>query len=407
MISLLIVSDIHASDKNLGKDDAVSWFSTLPEYKNSPRTNPFVGIPQLLKQENLTVNYLLCPGDLADRAQPAAQTAAWDRLEELKHNTGAQQLIGTVGNHDIDSRLAFSDFDPKTTLQSLTPAFPGLAEADCDFFWSRNFVIRVDGDVRFLILNSCAFHGIHSGEARNSHTEYLHGRVSARTIDAILSKLEGVTPKLNVLLLHHHIVKNEHITEKDYSEMKNGSALIRGLVDSASGPWLIVHGHQHYPDLFYAPGTAGSPVVLSAGSMSRRLDGALAQRALNQIYHIELPIEQFGSLGCYPCGIVRSWHWTHNVGWNKTGFERPENTSVPYRAGFGCRKHPDWWVDEINQRLSSAESDYLYWNDLLGNLPELRYVLPADLRAVLKKLRDLYSIKVVAEDGYPCQIGRK
>jgi calcineurin-like phosphoesterase family protein len=317
MISLLIVSDIHASANRLERDDAVSWFSTLPEY-DQPHRNPFIGIPELLEREELTVDLVLCPGDLADCAEPVAQEKAWARLEALRERIGARRLIGTVGNHDIDSRGVFSSFDPKTTLQSLTPIFPGLQESDCDFFWSRNFVLTHEGDVRFLVLNSCAFHGIHSGEPTNPHREYIHGRVSDRTIEAILKNLNGDNWKLNVLLVHHHVYRNEHITSADYSEMKNGMALIRALSDNTTAPWLIVHGHQHYPDLFYASGHSRSPVVLSAGSMSRRLTGALAQRGLNQIYHLELPVEAFD--GWSPCGIVRSWHWTDKVGWKKNRF---------------------------------------------------------------------------------------
>lgn len=407
MISLLVISDIHASDNDLGADDAVSWYSTLPVYDSATR-NPFRGIAKLLKDEKLSVDLLLCPGDLADRAIPALQEKAWGSLEKLRREIGAKRLVATVGNHDIDSRMKFSQFDPKTTLQSLNPIFPGLSERQCDFFWSRNFVIFEEADVRFVILNSAAFHGIHSGESVDTNNkEYLHGRVSEKTIEAIASKLGSKKYKLNILLMHHHVYKNDHIYENDYSEMKNGEALIRKLIEISDARWLVIHGHQHYPDLFYARGAARSPVVLSAGSMSRRLTGALSTRALNQIYHVELPFSNYETIGWNPCGVVRSWHWTDKIGWSRTSFARPESASIPFGSGFGCRKDPNAWADEITSEFKSRKVSHLNWAALMQHLPALRYVLPADLRAIISALKDKHQIKTLNDDdGFPVQIGQ-
>jgi len=407
MISLLVISDIHASENDLASDNAVSWYSTLPEY-DLPLRNPFFGIPKLLKDEGLSADLILCPGDLADCAIPMAQEKAWSRLEKLRGEIGARRLVATVGNHDIDSRTKFSAFDPKTTLQSLTPVFPGLTEAQCDFFWARNFAILEDAGVRFVVLNSAAFHGIHSGDPESLNREYLHGRVSDRTIEAIASKLSTETYKLNILLMHHHIYRNEHITDADYSEMKNGQALVRRLIELPSGPWLVVHGHQHYPDLFYATGGSTSPVVLSAGSMSRRLTGALSQRALNQIYHLELPVTNYPTIGWHPCGIIRSWHWTDKMGWSRTSFTRPESASIPFGAGFGCRKNPHTWANEINDVFKGLNLSHVNWSTITQSLPALRYVLPNDLRAIVTSLKETYQIKTLNdEEGFPAQIGQR
>src|SRR5207244_1947536 len=102
----LVVSDIHASANDLKSDEAVSWYSTLPEYDRADR-NPFYSIPDLLSAESLSVDLLLCPGDLADCADPTAQDKAWNSLETLKKKIGARRLVGTVGNHDVDSRAKF------------------------------------------------------------------------------------------------------------------------------------------------------------------------------------------------------------------------------------------------------------------------------------------------------------
>ncbi len=406
MISLLVISDIHATANDLAADDAVSWYSTLPEY-DLPTRNPFHSIPKLIKDEKLPVDLVICPGDLADCAAPTCQKAAWEALETVRKEVNAKRLVATVGNHDIDSRSKFSPFDPKTTLQSLSPIFPGLTEEQCDFFWSRNFVIFEEAQVRFVVLNSAAFHGIHSGDPQDANKEYLHGRVSEKTIEAIAAKLGDKKYKLNILLMHHHVYKNDHITSNDYSEMKNGEALIRKLAELSDARWLVIHGHQHYPDLFYARGAARSPVVLSAGSMSRRLTGALSARALNQIYHVELPFSDYEALGWNPCGIIRSWHWTDKIGWSRTSFSRPESATIPFGSGFGCRKDPDVWAKEIKNEFESQKVTHLNWSTLSERLPALRYVLPSDLRQVVSELWRSHGIKTLTDDdGFPYQVGR-
>lgn len=403
MISLLVISDIHACSNDLNSDDAVSWVSTLPIYDTDLR-NPFRSIPALLEREKLAVDFLICPGDIADRADPTAQGISWRFLEDLKSALGARRLVATVGNHDVDSRLQISDFDPKANLQSLTPLFPGLTENECDFFWSRNFVVLEEGAIRFLILNSCAFHGIHSDHKDRSYSEFIHGRVSDRTIEAIFQRVQDRKFALNILVVHHHIYKSNHIFSDDYSEMVGGGKLIRTLVDANAGPWFAIHGHQHYPELYYAPGSANSATILSAGSMSRRLSGPLVGRASNQIYHIELPIEQYAEIGWKPVGFTRAWDWVDQGGWKRTSFKL-EGAAIPYGAGFGCRKDAEAWASEILTELRGTTVRRLNWNELLRRLPALRYVLPADLRTILKHLKNSTGVTIFYDDdGLPAEV---
>jgi len=177
-LNLLVISDVHAFDGDPLDEKSVSYFSTRPSHHRYSTTNPFLSIPELMASNGLRVDWILCPGDLADRADPTSQEVAWKALEELRLKVGARRLIGTVGNHDVDSRLTFDEFDTKGALQSLFPIFPGLAEPDCDFFWSRNFVTLEEEDVLLLVLNSSAFHGINSDDdGKRSTKEYEHGRV--------------------------------------------------------------------------------------------------------------------------------------------------------------------------------------------------------------------------------------
>lgn len=412
MISLLVVSDIHATNESIENDGAVSWFSTLPIY-NTEQRNPFLTIPKILKQESLQVDYVLCPGDLADGAKPEQQAAAWSALSQLQKELNAKRLIGTVGNHDIDSRTIYSSFDPKSNLQALQPMFPGLTESECDFYWSRNFVVLKEGDLTLVVLNSCAFHGISSAPPSKDQSgkdaradEYRHGRVSDRTINSLRQHLADNKAKLNILLVHHHIYKNERIMSADYSEMKGGLALVDALEQMSNTPWLIVHGHQHYPKLFYAAGTANSPVVLSAGSLSRRLTGPLVQNSVNQFYHVQIDLNVKPQIGFSPTGIVRSWHWTDQVGWEKSLGFHDKRISIPFGSGFGCRLQPTMLATAIAKTLRETRRRVIPWEQFCGLLPTIRYVLPGDMAATIRVLRDQHNISLTFDEyGYPVELG--
>lgn len=405
-MNLLVLSDIHATSKKLEDDECISFYSTLPEYNGETR-NPFHSIAAELQKAGLTVDAVLCPGDLADKADPTSQENVWNNLVRLKDSLSASMLLGTVGNHDIDSRNVFSDFDPKSNLQSLNPPFPGLSEADNNHYWAKNFAIVTHLDVRFVTLNSSAFHGIHSDHPDAAKREYVHGRVSAKTIERLKAALSvQQKPKLNVLLVHHHVYKNQSIQEPDYSAMKNGEILVQTLEDLAQGPWIVVHGHQHLPDLFYSAGGSTSPVVFSSGSMSRKPTGG---GAINQFYHIHLPVEHYATIGWQPCGIIKSWQWADHLGWTPTVFNTlaPSLTKIPHGCGFGCRKQPHIWADEIKKEIDASVAKRLTWNELTEKLPALRYVMPSDISKIENALVSNATLKISKNNfGFPDEVGQ-
>jgi len=243
------------------------------------------------------------------------------------------------------------------------------------FFWSRNFALYEETDVRLLIVNSSAFHGINSDDpSRVSVAEYQHGRVSDRTIGAILKMLPASAKQLNILLTHHHFYKNERLAPKDYSTMINGTKLVEELKRATGACWFILHGHQHYPDIFYAPGASTSPIIFSAGSLARRLN-ELRRESANQFYHISFPIDQYDTLGWPTCGVCHAWDWVPDEGWKPAR----DVAKIPRRAGFGCRNSPVLLARQIGAIVGEDASN---WNDIVASIPELKYALPSDLREI-------------------------
>ncbi len=388
-VSIAVVSDLHAYDD----PDATG---TIPSHlcvkdpEVEPTKHPIVGLLKLIKDDLLQADLLLCAGDLADKARPAALKYAWQKAHSLARALKAPIIAATTGNHDVDSHYIYNKFDAKGVLQALTPPFPLSQPALCDKYWSRNFVIIEKPPLRLAVLNTAAFHGTGS-------EEYKHGRISPYTLDAFEAELQGcpIMP-VNILLCHHHPQQHQELDLGDYDVMKNGQLLIDTLGKGTYGRWIIIHGHKHHPKLTYAAGSSSSPVVFSAGSLCAQLYLQLQTRARNQFYIITLPYKTFATLGLV--GTIAAWDWATGIGWNKA----QKTPGLPWQSGFGCRTDPALLATQVAPRISTVSE----WRTVLQSHPELEYLLPQDLVLLFEALKRDHNIHVVEDSqGVPLQIG--
>lgn len=395
-LKIAVLSDLHVFNGSSEDDNAPSFIGTA-DAQDSPEKHPFCGLKKLISDNQLAADLLICPGDLSDKADPAALIYAWDQLHKLKTELGARQLLATNGNHDIDSRYMHDDHDAKGTLQSLIPMFPGTDEALCDRYWSRNFAIYADDQVRVVLLNSAAFHG----SGKTSNAEFEHGRVSSRTLAAIRSELNTGERRVNILVCHHHPAPFNPVEEKDYSEMMGGDRLLALLDASDCGPWLMIHGHKHFPRVAYAAGGASSPIIFSVGSFSAHLYQKLQGHARNQFYLLEIPIASLDSLGLDLAGTVLAWDWIGLLGWQRAG----DRSGLPHKVGFGWRESVRNIAKEIVGHLPAGD---VVWgaSDLEAAVPKLRYLRPEEIFSVAKRLKDEHKIIARLEDGVIREVGR-
>ncbi|CUX24301.1 MULTISPECIES: metallophosphoesterase family protein [Agrobacterium tumefaciens complex] len=392
MRKLLILSDLHAYRGT----PSGSPPSHLKVDSSHALASMFSGIVGTLQKEGITPDLIICPGDLADKADPVAQSNAWAQMEELKTVLGASQLIGTAGNHDVDSRLVFTEFDPKGVLQSLQPAFPGGTEIEVDRYWARNFVIYEFGDLRIVNLNSAAFHGIASDERDTSThiSEYKRGRVSKSTVSSIVNSIKNKSFKHNVLLTHHHVRKND-IYERDDSDMIGAAHLLRQLEDNSDTPWLVIHGHQHYPEVEYASGGSEAAIVFSAGSFAARIEATFAARAPNQFYFIEICDDATETGDWSPCGTIKAWHWVPHEGWSRS----PANYNIPYGSGFGCRENNQTLATKVVTEINGSSEKFLTLKQVLDRVPQLKFVLPSARRRVLERVEKSGIVVALTDDA--------
>lgn len=395
-LMVAVVSDLHAY-KDAEPDDAPSHYC-LGDPGTDPGTSPLAGLRDLIKAENLTADLLLCPGDLADKADPVAIQHVWRELHDIKAHLKAPLLAATSGNHDVDSRYQYNDFDAKGVLQALNPPYPLPDDALNDRYWSRHFSLIVDrAPYRLLVLNSSAFHG----EGRYEQTkqyEFQHGRISEHTLAAIKRELDA-SPRdysVNILLCHHHPHPHSELRLSESDLMAGGRHLVELLGSGTYGRWIIVHGHKHHPKIENAAGGTSSPVILAAGSLCATLYRELQTAARNQFYILTFPFALYHDFGFV--GRFKAWDWLSGSGW----VAATERSGLPSAGGFGWRGD----ISLIAKQISSIVSDRTVpWNEVRASIPIVDYILPQDLRSLCLILQRNHFLTVVPEYGIPFQVG--
>lgn len=381
-LKLALLSDLHAFTPE--KDSKPPSRLAVGATEAFANQHPFSGLEALI-ENGLTADLVLCGGDMCDRASPGGATYVWGKLDTLKQKLKAQHLIATAGNHDVDSRYQHTDFDSKGMLQTLRPRFPGLSAVFCTEYWAHNFAIHEELDYRILVLNSAAYHGA----GKDAKAEFSQGRVSAYTVQAIKDALQGRDrKKVNILLCHHHPIDNNTLKFIDYTKMDGGDVLLDALPSVLLGPWIVIHGHKHSPNIIYAPGGASSPIIFSLGSFSAYLDPQYFGKDKNQFYLLEVDIPQ--SSGDELHGSLLAWDWIDMEGW------RPADarSSIPARAGFGYRGGLNLLAQRVRDEVEK-HAVYRKYDEICLVVPDIHYVLPKDVEEIRHLLRKVFSLRLV------------
>lgn len=394
---IAILSDLHvnASDSRIRKN--------MPEDKYE---NPFTSLKELINKEQLDADILICCGDMADRAEPGSLEYAWKEIHLIAQSLKVNHVLGTVGNHDVDSRFANNDYDPKLALQSLCPVFPGIDDNYSNHYWAKNFAITEieNENIQILNINSCAYHGYRS--CKQDKNEYEHGRISQQTLNQLESVLEKRAKikkfEINIAFFHHHPDVRTTRRDLDYSQMDGGDRLIQ-LLSQNYGRWLIIHGHKHAPNIVMASGNANQPIIFSAGSFSSTRSIDPTRSNLNQFYIIELVKNSMKTVQLPRAGFILTWNLNTGNVWNKAIF----GDGVPYGAGFGNTVDYEVLAGEIEKFLTIEV--YYDWEEVLRTFPKLKFTMPETIKKVLDILRSEYNclVRPDPDTGWPSLIIKK
>lgn len=410
-MKILVISDIHAYTKPRQEGYRPSLVRAGDTGDNSLTTR----FLQLVRDGDVPKpDLVVTPGDLGDQADQSGLEFAWRFLRDLADLSTQNLLLGTAGNHDVDSRYHATDHDPKGMLLGLNPKFPVVASqntvnADVHMmqlkFWTYNSYIITIGEIRFVVLNSSAYHGM-----GRENSEFEHGRISAYTLGQLKRELEADDQRraskgdprclLNVLLCHHHLGKDGLADDPDHSLMVNAHALVDMMSCADHGRWMVIHGHRHRARLFQTGGTTG-PFVLSAASFAATRDRDYDNTSPNQAHLVELDSEGMVTHDFYPAGQIRSWTWQSGMGWLS---ERFGEGGLPPLTGFGFRGSVDALARTISAHVTNPPCK---WSAICEKEPQAAYLDYTQFRDLRKILKLSFGVHVlIGEDGQPVECGR-
>lgn len=371
-----------------------SFLSTdTPE--SAQNQHPLMDLERICGEDpSVRADVLLCPGDLTNNALPAPLKYSWDKLQQVAGWFEAPSVIATVGNHDVVSRGYV--LDKSGTLKGLVPAFPG-SNADPDKFWAQHFCVINDPAWRIVLLNSCAYHGVETEKDGIRKQEYESGRIEQPTLDALIAEIKQDSKAINVLVCHHHPLKQAEHDLGEHDQIVGGQLLLDSLASGLYGRWLVIHGHKHHPKLQYGPGGAAAPIVFSAGSFSKKLYPELNTYCRNQFYLLEL----HENLDSSPTmmGTFRSWTWRHGSGW----FESVDREGLPPKGGFGYDCYLPDLVQELDTWMATNTAE---WRDVLQHKPSLQYMIPSDLQLLRQGLA-ARGVQTEMQEGVPVRFIRR
>jgi len=376
-IRIAIMSDIHA-DENDNGDTRIFPEPPLVIRRQFPMSD----LDQLIASNNLTADYLLLPGDTANRANADGLRYGWRRAHAVATALGAR-LIATAGNHDVVTRSPSSD--KWSLLKGLLPSFPSGDLAIDRQYWEKGWCVVEEADHRILVLDSTADFPDYPAANPTDDAELEHyfaainkGGLKANVEDDIEDYFANAPAKLNIAIVHHHPLEHQipDFLRDSYGAMRRGGELVQTLTNThRAGRWLIIHGHKHIPQLASATSvSANGPIVLCAGSLGAKIWDPVNTVARNQFHILEMESDPNSSIVGL-AGSIESYTWGMGMGWY---FSERKGSGLPGRAGFGNAVAPRDLLSRIDRVVPSLPGHFMRYEDLLAHVPELPYVMPLD-----------------------------
>lgn len=328
---------------------------------------PFKSLFKLIKKENLTSDIMFLPGDFCDLSDAAGFQFAWENSILASSKLKCSEVIGTVGNHDVQ-RGSHNPFNLLKVYCNFNN-FPILNGSDRNSrFWTDGYVIYTipKKNCDILIINSSFHHG--------KSEELQRGKLDDEQLESIREELENRSlNKFKICITHHPPLPHEKSGNSSTDFMKNGSELIKILDEYDFN--LYVYGHKHDSMIRYSTSGSGSTALFSGGSFGC-LEHKMIPNVKNTFHIIELEDQEITS--CDKQGIIKTWYFVPTKGWVFKNLDE-----FPKKFGFGCTLSPkelakqtleylqkNSWNDQIQGYIPIS------WNTICDNIPHLNYIIP-------------------------------
>ncbi|GHT05527.1 hypothetical protein FACS189440_08680 [Bacteroidia bacterium] len=374
-IKIAIISDLHCTNADRASNATRLHDKTPIKPINR---HPVKSIKERINKDSINANYLICLGDITDKANEYGLNQGIDYLKEIQTELNAEELFLVTGNHDVDTQ---NTTDPFYRLKSHD--FPLSEDSIKSSYWNNHYCVIERENLILFVINTC--HHIRSIDDLNTPPPF-NDDALLEDIDTKLSQYK-TTNKFKLFLCHHHPLQ-----QSDYDDKYTKNDLIEGAdkllkILKNNGFHLVLHGHKHIIRIQYNDDLP----VFASGSFSsiqntREFDGK------NTFHLIDLKIEN------HQCkGKITTWFYNFNSGWTKS--KDPESIFPTY-TGFGCdHRNIRGICDNIvnyfdNWYKLEDKTKILPFNDILTYFPDIEYLTPMQQDELMDYFRDQYNLEI-------------
>jgi len=409
-LTIAVVSDPHFFVRDEQKRAAYSHLpidadGQLDAAVRGANKNPLDDLQELISDQGLKADALICAGDITTYANPTALTAGWKFLAEMANQLGASLFGAATGNHDVDSRSKQDLLNKNMVreaahlqglveqLKLLEPTYPaiwlggGTPEQHrlfkSSYFGESFLLLEHDPAYRLMLFNSCSEHG-------HDSIEYERGTTPKSSLELVKKTLSGTSgPRINVMVVHHPLIPQSADGDL-YSYQAGGDQLLQALED-IHDDWLVINGHKHMGELKIGPSTSGVGMTLFSAASFSGTSGAGSEAAANQFYLIDLDRSAEGALQ----GRFRTWNWNLGMKWRRAA--QTSKAGIYDGCGFGSGLTPSQIADTIHAGYSKGLKR---WSDICADAPKLHYVMPQAMRAARAILRTRHGLAIDDNAGF-------
>ncbi|WP_031426972.1 metallophosphoesterase family protein [Flavimarina sp. Hel_I_48] len=383
-LSIAVVSDLHCHSSRASSRDNNTYL--LSDKLRLPKSDhPVEALLELIDDEGITSDLTLCPGDFTDQHNIQGFLSGWGFALEIHNKLDSDDIVATLGNHDVDSRNNDTLFS-FTTARSIGLDFPIKEETNSDEFWSKGFTFLERQSYQLLVINTCHYH--------QNIDSAVKGQMELSQIEKIKKYLnKNNTDKIKIACCHHHPVQHARLGLGEADFVMNGEELVRLLGDYNYD--LIIHGHKHDALLREHVTESGKKItIFGSGSFSSTSNMLLTSKR-NSFHFLNIN-KNAGDLAAM--GTIKTWTYLPQKGWNflddPSGFSR--------LTGFGNQKSPKDLAKEIYDLiLNDLKTE---WKDLLSIKGELCFLNQNQLEEVIIELKNFNVLVTPALPSQPTQV---
>jgi len=394
-ISIAIISDLHCHhSRKFDKEDSIrkeSYLLTdLP--RNPPDAHPVQSLIEFINKDQndlFKCNYLICPGDITHQVDIQGFLSGWEFIKEIGELLKVEDVIATLGNHDVDSRYSLSE-DVFNIARSLeVRGFPFSNKELIRDFWSDGFCIYEGEFARVLVVNSVHFH--------TNEDQAVKGKFDKKQRESLRNKLELLNDeKIQIALFHHPPIPQTENESKEGDYINEGDQLLNLLEDFKFD--IALHGHKHEPRLRFTSGGENIFPIFSSGSFS-----IVNPNVVGGTYNTFHIIKLNKKLGKRACGQIITCEYLPNHGWR---LANSGDELFPTSTGFGFRGDISELVKKADQILTQGSRKTMKWDEMLNEINELNYLTKKESLSFREELRKINIITSPELPRIPDLVGR-